>query len=118
MFRLKFALIIFTYATLITPAGAADFTFRVPVEAQSSTRDIKTAIFKRKKQYYLVAVNNGDEDKSASIHLPGLIHSKWKLSVRDLATNSRKTYALERGMPLTLDLVRKNGRVLELTPQK
>ncbi|MDP3920655.1 MAG: beta-galactosidase [Candidatus Omnitrophota bacterium] len=88
---------------------------KVPLVAYSTTRDIKTALFQEGSRYFLVAVNNGTEDKSASIYLPALDANKAKMSVRDLDSTTTEAYSRERRSPFTADFPRKNGRVFEIS---
>ncbi len=92
--------------------------FRIPLGAYSSTRHIKTALFRRNHHYYLVAVNNGIEDKSASIYLPALNHHAGKILVKDLTLNQGDVYSLERRMPFSVEIPRKDGKVFEFRPLK
>jgi len=87
----------------------------IPLFAYSTTRDIKTALFKRNKRHYLVVVNNGEEDKSASIHIPALIKRRQKLKSHHLLDGKQETLTLEPTMPLSVDIPRKDGKVFELT---
>jgi len=75
--------------------------------------DVKTALFKRRNAYYLVATNNGDEDKSASIHLPA-IKKSGTMKIRNLITNQIDKVSADRRKPLSVDIHRKDGVVLEI----
>ncbi len=86
---------------------------KVPLYAYSSTHEVKTALFNRgEKTFYLVVTNNGKEEKSALIHLPRL-ENKGKFGVRDLLTGKKETLSSERTAHYTLNIPRKDGRVLE-----
>ncbi len=87
---------------------------KIPLGTRAVTRDVKTALFKNGKTYYLVATNNGTEDKSASVYLPALRGIKGKMVVKDLVAGSKDTYSFERRSPFTIDLPRKDGKVFEL----
>ncbi len=84
----------------------------------SVTKDIKTAIFQRGKNYYVVAVNNGDEDKSASIYLPAIDKLSKRVAVRELTQKKSQTSPVERIRPFTFEIPRKDGRVFEFRPSK
>ncbi len=87
--------------------------FKTPLYAYSVTREVKTALFSGdKKTCYLVAVNNGNEEKSALIHLPYL-QGKGRWRVRDLSKGRRETLSQERVFNFTVNLSRKDGRVFE-----
>ncbi|MBI4394679.1 MAG: beta-galactosidase, partial [Candidatus Omnitrophica bacterium] len=56
--------------------------FSVPFYSSSPTKDVKTALFNRGKLYYVVAVNNGREDKSAAVSfvIPGRKFKRFRLT--------------------------------------
>jgi len=86
---------------------------RVPLHAYSSTREVKTALFERgKNTCYLVAVNNGNEEKSALLHLPHF-RGKGRVVARDLFTGEKETVSFGREPYFTVNLPRKDGRVFE-----
>lgn len=87
----------------------------IPLIAYSTTKDIKTALFKRGSRYYLVAVNNGNEDKSANIYLPVLPKSRRKMQARNLMMTSPPDLSSAHGDPFTLNIPRKDGVVLEIS---
>ena len=88
---------------------------KTPLVSYSLTRDVKTALFSRGKRYFLVAVNNGNEDKSATIYLPALVKIQGKMVTRDLISGEKKTYSKDGRHPLNIHIARKDGRVLELS---
>lgn len=86
---------------------------KVPLYARSTTREVKTALFLRgEKTYYLVAVNNGNEEKSALIHIPQF-RGKNRFAVRDLHSGKKEAISAERAVHFTVNLPRKDGRVFE-----
>lgn len=85
----------------------------VPLGSQSVTRDVKTALFKRASRYYLVAVNNGDEDKSASVYLPALERYNGRMRVTEVPAEKKDLYNRERRKPFTFEIPRKDGKVFE-----
>jgi hypothetical protein len=87
---------------------------KTPLVSYSVTRDVKTALFRRNRHYFLVVVNNGNEDKSAAIYLPALAKIKGKMTVRDLMNGEKAVYSKEGRHPLNIHVARKDGRVLEL----
>jgi len=87
---------------------------KAPLFSYSQTKDVKTALFSRGNRYFLVVVNNGNEDKSATIHLPALAKVHGKMTVRDLMSGERTVYSREGRDPLNIHVARKDGRVLEL----
>jgi hypothetical protein len=86
---------------------------KTPLVSSSLTRDVKTALFSRGNRYFLVAVNNGNEDKSAAIYLPALAKIKGKMIARDLMNGEKKAYTKDGRHPLNIHIARKDGRVLE-----
>ncbi|HLD50095.1 MAG TPA: beta-galactosidase [bacterium] len=89
---------------------------KIPLAAHSVTRDVKTAFFKRGSRFYLVAVNNGEEEKSASIFLPALGRSAGPMKVRDILEKKERTCSRERRHPFTFEIGRKDGKVFEFRP--
>lgn len=87
---------------------------KVSLIGYSLTRDVKTTLFSRGKKYYLVAVNNGKEDKSAAVYLPALSKIKSKMIVRDLLNGQKTVYSHERRHPMDFHIARKDGRIFEL----
>jgi hypothetical protein len=85
-----------------------------PLFAHSITRDVKTAIFSRGTSHYLVVVNNGKEDKSATIFLPALGKKSGKLTVRDVISGEKIEYVGERRRTFSAPINRKDGRLFEL----
>jgi len=86
---------------------------KVPLYAYSPTREVKTALFSRgKKVYYLVAVNNGREEKSALIRIPHF-RGMGRLMVRDLMTGEKEILSPERAVSFTVNLSHKDGKVFE-----
>lgn len=86
---------------------------KIPLYVYSSTREVKTALFsKGTKRNFLVTVNNGNEEKSALLHL---VHFKGKgrYSVRDLTTGEKQVLHFGDTPHFTVNLARKDGRVFE-----
>ena len=63
-----------------------------------------------------MAVNNGEEDKSASVFLPGLGRSAGKMKVRDILEKKEEACSHERRQPFTFEIHRKDGKVFEFRP--
>jgi hypothetical protein len=84
--------------------------------AHSPTPGIKTALFQRNKHYYLIAVNNGQEDKSAGIDVQALLPRFKRVIVENLIRKTREVYSSERLHPLSIEIPRKDGCVLKLSP--
>lgn len=93
--------------------------FGIEVYSNSSTKDIKTALFKRGDQYFLVAVNNGREDKSGHISFV-IPRPKFKhFRVTDLFDRSTQDHVhLHRLASFSAEIPRKDGRVFELRLSK
>jgi hypothetical protein len=79
----------------------------------SSTSEIHTALYRRGKKYYAIAVNNGKEQKTAAVCLPG-IALKRKATVTDLLSGNKLPVKFELGKPLSFEIPRKDGTVLEI----
>lgn len=89
---------------------------KVTLPSHATTRDVKTALFRRGKSFYLIATNNGSEDKSATVHLPGMDSIPGKMLVRDLTTGAKETISKERRQPFSFEIPRKDGKVFEFKP--
>ena len=88
---------------------------KVSVAAHSTTSDIKTAIFERDGSYHLIVINNGNEDKSAMVYLPKLVKGDW--IVKDILEGTKRVLPFERCNPLDVQVSRKDGKVLEISPK-
>ena len=91
--------------------------FGVPFYSNSPTKDVKTALFHSKQQYYLVAVNNGREDKSVTISfaLPGRKLKRFR--VTSLFDGSAETLSVPHGQAVfSPEIPRKDGRIFEIKP--
>jgi beta-galactosidase len=88
--------------------------FRIPIHVYSPTRDVKTALFKRGKKYYLIAVNNGMEDKSATIYFPAMKHL-GRMHVREIFSTKKEPFLGPETPTLSVELARKDGKVFELS---
>lgn len=89
--------------------------FNVPFYVNSPTKDVNTALFKGKDAYYIVAVNNGREDKSVTIsfQVPGKKFKRFK--VNDLLKESTDVYPHQRpGAVFTAEIPRKDGRIFQI----
>ncbi len=86
---------------------------KVPLASHAITKDVKTALFKRGKAYYLVATNNGSEDKSATIFLPAFDKISGKMKVRDVMTGKKEIISKDRRQPFSFEIPRKDGKVFE-----
>ncbi len=84
--------------------------FDVPIPVHATTPGISTALFERDEIRYLVAVNNGNESKTADI----VLSDQRAYCLDDLMRGRRDTIAGK----LSIDLPCKDGAVLRLTPQK
>lgn len=90
----------------------------VSLISHSNTQDVKTALFSRGNRYYLVAINNGNEDKNAAVYLPAMDKLKGKMIVRDLMTGQKTVCSRERRCPMDVPIARKDGRLLEFIPAR
>jgi hypothetical protein len=86
---------------------------KMTIPVRSSTAQVKTALFQRGQKFYLVAVNNGEEAKSASIRLEALKGLRGKIYTRDLMSDPSSALSTERRNPFLVEIPRKDGRVIE-----
>ncbi len=89
--------------------------FRIPLYAYTTTKDVKTALYKRGKKYYLIAVNNGMEDKSAAVLFPDLRFHGGRYKVREIVSKRTQQFLSSRIPTLSIELSRKDGKVFELS---
>lgn len=89
---------------------------KISLISYSPTKDVKTALFRRGKRYYLVAINNGNEDKNAAVYFPAMDKLRGKMVVRDLMSGQKTVCSRERRNPMDVPIARKDGRLLEFTP--
>ena len=90
--------------------------FGIPIYSNSPTKDFKTAIFKRGNRYFIVAVNNGREDKGGSISfvVPGTRFKHFR--VTNLFDRMSQDYIHQhRRASFSVEIPRKDGRVFEIT---
>ncbi|HRY86085.1 MAG TPA: hypothetical protein P5561_06125, partial [Candidatus Omnitrophota bacterium] len=79
------------------------------------TRDVTTALFSRGNRYYMVVVNNGNEDKSATIFIPALLGIGGKMTARDLMTGQKTVHSKDGRYPFNVHIARKDGRIFEFS---
>lgn len=87
---------------------------KVGLYAHARTKDVQTSLLKRGKKYYLIAVNNGDEAKSATVVLDNEVFSGKKISVRNIDKKDKYVKPAEKSPSLGIELPRKSGKVYEL----
>lgn len=86
----------------------------VTLASCSTTRAVKTALFKHPSgKFYLVATNNGDEDKSATVELNFPKGLKTALRVADLTNGHEEKFSFERRHSFSFEIPRKDGKVFE-----
>jgi hypothetical protein len=85
----------------------------VRLPSHSLTPQISTALFRRGQEFYLFAINNGNEDKVADVILDRSFLETPSRQARDLVNGREWTVNLqERG--LTFPIPRKDGVILQL----
>ena len=89
----------------------------IAMPSYSATAEVKTGLLKRGERTFLVAVNNGSEDKSVRVHLPYWAGRRVKLSVRNLMEGTQSAFSPQRRLPFTFEIPRKDGRVFEFRHQ-
>jgi len=89
--------------------------FKISNCVHSQTRDIKTGLYKRGKKYYLIAVNNGMEDKSATILFPNMKFKSRRIKIREMITNRKESLLGTKTAMMSVELPRKDGKVFEIS---
>jgi hypothetical protein len=86
----------------------------VHVPSRSLTSHVSTALFRRDRELYLIAVNNGNEDKISDVLLDRdlLDAPRWK--IHNLISGQEWTSNLQEASHLTFSLPRKDGVILHL----
>lgn len=97
----QFLLALFEHLNVRSPSG-------------SLTPQVSTALFRRDQEFYLFAVNDGDEDKIANVVLDrNLVDvSSWR--TRNLVSGQESTVDLHEQNHLIFPISRKDGVVLRL----
>jgi hypothetical protein len=85
------------------------------VSIPSQAAGVTTALFRRGDDYYLLASNVGNEDKSAEVALSDMTGA-W--TVRDLLSGRVRQAVIAPETPLTIFLPRKDSTVLHLKPNR
>lgn len=78
------------------------------------TKDVHTALLRRGKKYFLIVVNNGNEEKSARTFLHEKNIQKKKLCAQDVLTRE-KFFPQGKELSFNVEVDRKSGVVLELS---
>lgn len=86
----------------------------VRLPSRSLTPQVSTALFRRTGDFYLVAVNNGNEDKIAEIILDSDILDIPSWQTRNLVSGQECTVNLHEHSHLTFPVPRKDGVILQL----
>ena len=86
----------------------------IGVPARSLTPQVSTALFRRNQEFYLVAVNSGDEAKVADVILDSdlLAIDQWR--ARNLVSGRESTVNVHENGHLIFPLARKDGVILHL----
>jgi hypothetical protein len=88
--------------------------FGVNIPSRSLTPQISTALYRRGQEIFLIAVNYGDEGKTAEVQLStdSLEFPCWR--VRNLMNNEEWTLDLRASNRLTFPVPREDGVILQL----
>jgi hypothetical protein len=86
----------------------------VRIPSHSLTPQISTALFHRAREFYLLAVNNGNEDKVAEVVLNGDFEGSECKKARNLISGQEWSVNLREARHLTFHLPRKDGVILHL----
>lgn len=87
----------------------------VSFASRSRTTGVKTALFQKGKRYYLIAVNNGNENKTVSVELPAL-SSFRKITAKEVTEDAEIFLAGSVNQTLNFELPRKDGKLFILQP--
>ena len=82
--------------------------------SHSLTTQVSTALFQRDQEYYLLAVNSGNEDKIAEIVLDGSFQKTPCWQARNLVNGQEWIVDLHATARLTFPLPRKDGVIIRL----
>ena len=82
--------------------------------SHSLTPQVSTALFRRDQEFYLFAVNNGNEDKIAGIALDENLFERPAWQARNLISGREWTFNLHEHSHLTFPVPRKDGVILQL----
>jgi hypothetical protein len=86
----------------------------VRIPSRSFTSQISTALFRRGHEFYLVAVNNGNEDKGAEVILTADFSKFPCWRVHNLMSDQAWTTDLRESNHLTFPIARKDAVILHL----
>jgi hypothetical protein len=86
----------------------------VRLPSRSLTPQISTALFRREQDFYLLAVNDGNEDKIADVIVHGEILEVSPGKARNLISSQEWTVNLQESNHLIFPLPRKDGIILQL----
>jgi hypothetical protein len=84
-------------------------TLKVAFPSRSLTPQVSTALFRRDQEFYLLAVNSGNEDKLAEVALDGDFEQ-----ARNLISGQEWSVNLRESRRLTVLLPRKDGVIIRL----
>jgi hypothetical protein len=87
--------------------------FNVPV--YSHCDHVQTALFRRDKNFYLIAVNNGEESKDAIVYLHPKLFENHPYRLRDMLSNRVYSANLGEDARVSLHLAAKSGTVIEIS---
>jgi hypothetical protein len=86
----------------------------VRLPSHSLTSRVSTALFRRDQEFYLIAVNNGDEDKIAEVELDRDLWEMPSWQARNLVSGQKWAVNLHESGRLTFPVPRKDGIILQL----
>lgn len=82
--------------------------------SRSLTAKVSTALFQRAQEYYLLAVNSGNEDKIAKVVLDGSFQKPPYWQARNLVSGQEWIVDLHETARLTFPLPRKDSVIIQL----
>jgi hypothetical protein len=86
----------------------------ISIPSRSVAPQISTALFRRGQDLYLIAVNNGNDDKVAEVMIDTDLPEMQCWRARNLVSSQEWTFPLRESARLTFALPRKDGTILHL----
>lgn len=87
---------------------------KVPLYSRAQSSNIHTALFQRDEHFFLIAVNNGDENQHTIIDLHADLFEDRDYTVRDLITDETSVVNLLQNAYVRAFIHAKNGTVIEI----
>lgn len=86
--------------------------YNFQIYSQAKTRDVYTALFKNGEFYFLIIINNGNEDKAVKVWLSNSIFKTGKWKCIDLFNNSAGDLMAGENPFMIVEVKRKDGTII------